>query len=203
MTYKDIEKANMAITPLELEHKNRKTGKATKNFYAQVKDRVKAFRMCYPEGAIITEMLSNENGVCVFRAEVYATYKDTYDPYGDEYVHERVLLATGTAFESQKSSYINETSYIENCETSAIGRALGYVGFGIDTSIASAEEVQNAQIQRDLNAPATAVERKALTNVMQKLGKTYDDLETLKNLKRGDTLTYDLYLKAMKECGAQ
>ena len=38
----------------------------------------------------------------------------------------------------------NKTSYIENCETSAVGRALGMCGFGIDTSIASAEEVQNA-----------------------------------------------------------
>jgi len=42
------------------------------------------------------------------------------------------------------SSYINKTSHIENCETSAVGRALGFLGIGIDTSIASADEVINA-----------------------------------------------------------
>jgi hypothetical protein len=39
---------------------------------------------------------------------------------------------------------INKTSYIENCETSAWGRALGNLGYGIQTSIASAEEVEMA-----------------------------------------------------------
>jgi uncharacterized protein (DUF3820 family) len=84
--------------------------------------------MLYPNGIIETEMLSNENGVCIFRAKVY----------GD------TLLATGTAYEKEDSTFINKTSYIENCETSAVGRALGMAGFGIDTSVASAEEVQNA-----------------------------------------------------------
>ena len=75
-------------------------------------------------------MLSNDNGVCVFRATVC-----------DENMQ---ILGTGTAYEKETSSFINKTSYIENCETSAVGRALGMCGFGIDTSIASAEEVQNA-----------------------------------------------------------
>ena len=86
--------------------------------------------MVYPQGTIITDMLSNENGVCVFRAEVL-----------DNNQH---VLATGTAYEKENSTFINKTSYIENCETSAIGRALGIAGFGIDVSVASAEEVQNA-----------------------------------------------------------
>lgn len=55
-----------------------------------------------------------------------------------------MVLGTGTAYEKEGSTFINKTSYIENCETSAVGRALGMAGFGIDTSIASAEEVQNA-----------------------------------------------------------
>ena len=55
-----------------------------------------------------------------------------------------MIRATGHAEEYMGSSYINKTSFIENCETSAIGRALGLLGIGIDTSIASAEEVSNA-----------------------------------------------------------
>jgi len=58
--------------------------------------------------------------------------------------HGRVL-ATGHAFEKKASTFINQTSYIENCETSAVGRALGILGIGVDTAIASAEEVATAQ----------------------------------------------------------
>ena len=64
-----------------------------------------------------------------------------YDPSGN-------LVSTGTARELKSSSYINATSHVENCETSAVGRALGFLGIGIDTSIATAEEVQNAQLNQ-------------------------------------------------------
>ena len=60
-----------------------------------------------------------------------------------------VVLGQGTAYEKEGSSNINRTSYIENCETSAVGRALGMAGFGIDTSIASAEEVSGAIAQQE------------------------------------------------------
>ena len=53
-------------------------------------------------------------------------------------------ISDGDARELKSSSYINQTSHIENCQTSAIGRALGFLGIGIDTSIASADEVVNA-----------------------------------------------------------
>lgn len=90
--------------------------------------------MIYPHGSIETEMLSNENGTCIIKAIVS---------------NEGVVLGTGTAYEKEGSSFINKTSYIENCETSAVGRALGMAGFGIDTSVASAEEVANAITQQD------------------------------------------------------
>ncbi len=53
-------------------------------------------------------------------------------------------ISEATARELKSSSYINKTSHIENCETSAVGRALGFLGIGVDTSIASADEVINA-----------------------------------------------------------
>ena len=49
-----------------------------------------------------------------------------------------VVMATGHAYEKESSSFINQTSFVENAETSAMGRALGNLGIGIDTSIASA-----------------------------------------------------------------
>ena len=97
--------------------------------YVEVNERIKAFRDMYPNGSIMTDMLSNEGGVCVFKAVV---------------VVDGQIVATGHAYEKEGSTFINKTSYIENCETSAIGRALGCFGIGIDTSVASVEEVANA-----------------------------------------------------------
>ena len=57
---------------------------------------------------------------------------------------EGVVVATGHAYEKENSSFINQTSFVENAETIAIGRALGVLGIGIDTSLATFEEVANA-----------------------------------------------------------
>ena len=123
-TFEDIKKANETIATTNIKGKE----------YAEVNQRIKAFRMVYPEGSIITELVELENGICTRRAIV----KD-----GEN------TLGTGFAQEKESSSYINKTSYIENCETSAVGRALGMCGFGIDTSVCSAEELQNALNNQD------------------------------------------------------
>lgn len=120
MTFEDLQKANETLSTMDIKGKN----------YVLVNERVKAFRMLYPEGTITTEILSLENGVVTMQAKVMDA--------------EGKLLSTGLAYEKETSSFINKTSYIENCETSAVGRALGFLGIGVDTSIASYEEVQNA-----------------------------------------------------------
>lgn len=127
-TFEQLQKANETIKTTDIK------GKA----YAEVNQRIKAFRMLYPDGFIKTEIVSNENGVCIMKACV------GYESEGRE-----KILGTGTAYEKEGSSFINSTSYIENCETSAVGRALGMAGIGIDTSVASLEEVQNAIIQQE------------------------------------------------------
>ena len=102
--------------------------------YVEVNERIKYFRENYEGWSLTTELVSLENGICVMKA----TVRDK----------DNVVKATGFAYEKEGSSFINETSYIENCETSAWGRALGNLGIGIDASIASAEEVQNAQLNQ-------------------------------------------------------
>ena len=118
-TFEDIKKANETIATTNIKGKE----------YAEVNQRIKAFRMVYPEGSIITEIVELADGVCTIKAMA---------KNGDN------VLGTGLAQEKESSSYINKTSYIENCETSAVGRALGMCGFGIDTSVCSAEELENA-----------------------------------------------------------
>lgn len=105
--------------------------------YVEVNERVKAFRQLYPNGRIETEIIRLDNGICTMKSFVYD--------------NEDKLLATGTAEEKESSTYINKTSYVENCETSAVGRALGFIGIGIDTSIASADEVNTAITNQGAN----------------------------------------------------
>lgn len=135
-TYKEIESANKTLKTVNIKGKD----------YIDVGQRIKAFRMVYPEGSIQTEIISEEGGTVIMRAVVSSP--------------EGVILGTGTAFEKESSSYINKTSYIENCETSAVGRALGMCGFGIDSSIASAEEVANA-INNQTDKSSTGPTKKA------------------------------------------
>lgn len=116
--------------------------------YVMVNERIKAFRAVYPEGVIKTTLLEDDGERVTFKASVYSD-KDT-------------LLATAHAYELKSSSYINKTSYIENCETSAVGRALGFCGIGCDDSIASAEEVRNA-IEAQEELKAQKVEKSAIT----------------------------------------
>jgi hypothetical protein len=139
ITFEQIKNANSEIKTTDIKGKD----------YAEVPQRIKAFRSVCPNGAIVTELLSNENGVCIFKASVY-----------DE---KQMLIGTGTAYEREDSSFINKTSYIENCETSAVGRALGMCGFGIDVSVASAEEVQNAMLNQEVKAEPKATEKQLET----------------------------------------
>lgn len=145
-TFEQLQKANESIRTVNIKGKE----------YAEVNQRIKAFRMVYPEGSIFTEMLSNENGVCIFRATVHAD--------GDHVTNN--LLGTGHAYEKESSTFINKTSYIENCETSAVGRALGMAGFGIDTSVASAEEVETAIANQDTGKKITATKAKTLEKMI-------------------------------------
>lgn len=120
MTWEELNKVNgsLKITPVKDKP------------YVEVNERIKGFRRLFPEGTISTSIISLENGVVTMKAEVL-------DANGK-------LLATGLAQEKEANGYINKTSFIENCETSAVGRALGMLGIGIDTSVASADEVANA-----------------------------------------------------------
>ena len=126
MKYLDLAIANEQIKTIDIKGKE----------YSEVNERIKAFRSICPNGSIETQLISNENGMCIMKATVR-------DEYGK-------ILGQGTAYEYENSSFINKTSYIENCETSAVGRALGMCGFGIDVSVASAEEVANAIANQEM-----------------------------------------------------
>lgn len=104
--------------------------------YVMVNERLKAFREDHPNYPLITEIVSLTEESCVMKASIL-------NENGQ-------VLATGHAQEDRSSSMINNTSFVENCETSAWGRALGNFGYGIDTSIASANEVAMAIAKQEM-----------------------------------------------------
>ena len=103
--------------------------------YIPVHARIGEFYEKYPEGRIVTEILrlNEETGFVCIKASVFRCPDDA-EP-----------AATGHAFEIRGQGYVNTTSFIENGETSAIGRALAILGFKIDTGIASREEMQKVE----------------------------------------------------------
>lgn len=153
----EIQKANGTLKSTDIKGKG----------YIEVNQRIKAFRQVYPTGTISTEIVSLENSVVMMKATIL-----------DE---EGKMLANGFAYEKESSSFINKTSFIENCETSAIGRALGFCGFGIDSSVASAEEVENAMLNQGNQGNQGSNERKASPKQVALLEKIYqgENLEKL------------------------
>ena len=113
--------------------------------YVPVNERLKYFRENFKGYRLLSELVSNENGVCVFKATVY---NENGEPVATGYSQEK---------ENDNRSMVNKTSYIENSETSAWGRALGNFGIGIDSSVASADEVANAIRQQEDSKPKETV----------------------------------------------
>lgn len=104
--------------------------------YVQVNQRIELFYKDHPGGSIQTEITHNQDGQVIIKAYIYRDQDD-------------MRPCTGHAMEKEGSTYINKTSHIENCETSAVGRALAMLGYEIKKSVASREEVANARLNQD------------------------------------------------------
>lgn len=121
--------------------------------YVEVNERIKFFRQeeQYKNWTIMSDFTVLDSEQCVCKTTIA-------DATGR-------VIATGHAHEVQSASNINKTSYVENCETSAVGRALAMLGIGIDTSIASANEVQDAIAKQESSSNAEKI---------QKIQETFD-----------------------------
>ena len=112
-----------------------KTTKIGQKDYVDVSERIKHFWELHADWSIITliEKVDLESGVVIIKAWVE---DETGRVRSTGHAHE---------FQADKKSRVNMTSFVENCETSAIGRALGTLGIGTEHGIASAFEVQLAK----------------------------------------------------------
>lgn len=164
--------------------------------YVEVNTRVKAFRELCPEGMISTEIIEMADGVVTIKATI-AT-------------EEGRIVSTGLAQEKESSSFINKTSYIENCETSAVGRALGFLGIGIDGSMCSADELATA-LNNQNKKPTTDkemddhLEKKISANDVKIIEKMVEGKDALKtwvlqqcNVTKFEDMTNAQYGQAMR-----
>ena len=136
MEYKRLQEVNERLKPILIERKDKKTGQTVSKDYNTVDQRIQGFRELYPNGSIQTEILSHETEIVNGKNAGIVLMKATaFDDDGR-------IIATGHALEKESASYINQTSYIENCETSAVGRCLGIIGIGLTEAVASAEEIK-------------------------------------------------------------
>lgn len=102
--------------------------------YVEVSERLKHFRSNYPGYSLLSEVVDINDTSITIKATIL---DDKQNP-----------MASGIAQEVKGSSFINKTSYVENCETSAWGRALANFGIGIDAAVASYNEVANAKLNQ-------------------------------------------------------
>lgn len=177
ITYQQIKEANDSTKTTDIKGKE----------YTEVNQRIKAYRMVYPNGSITTEILRLEDGVVLMKATILN--------------EDGVVIGTGLAQEKEDSTFINKTSYIENCETSAVGRALGMCGFGIDTSVASAEEVKTAMANQEQKQDTKKTTKKNEINEVvllkaQKLNIKLEDVATYFK-KKVTELTNEEVVKAI------
>lgn len=123
--------------------------------YVLVSDRVIYFNEQYPNGSITTELISDPTADRVIvKATVLPDIDKPERKFSD---YSQALWGDG---------FINKASAIENCSTSAVGRALSYMGIGVIDSIASVDEINKAQsttgydmgASYTTNAPATAAQ---------------------------------------------
>ena len=131
--------------------------------YELVEDRLKKYWKDNPEGMISTNVVHiTEDGTCV-------TIKaDVTDNNGR-------LVATGIAQETKGDGFANTTSWVENCETSAIGRALANWKYqGNKKARPSREEM--AKVQRNSVTPTTDTKKKAEESVADSSAPSVDDI---------------------------
>lgn len=99
--------------------------------YVLVSSRVNAFNEEYKNGSIQTELIINGD-MMIVKATVIP---DLANPT-------RVFTGYSQASYKDTSSFVNKTSAIENAETSAVGRALAFMGIGVIDSISSIDEIK-------------------------------------------------------------
>ena len=127
---------------------------------------------------IVTKIISIDKETVVMGADIFIDGKH---------------VSTGHAEEKRTASRINQTSALENCETSAIGRMCSFLGLTNDT-IASAEEVSAAIEQQDKKIQKALSELKTISHAGSFQQWLTNHKSFLGTLKENNPLTYENFM---------
>ena len=119
--------------------------------YITVHERIEKFYAKWPTGRILTSIVEHnaETGFVLVRAEIYREQDDA------------LPAATGHAYELRSAGHVQQGSYVEVGETSAVGRALALLGFEVRRGVASREEIERGAKKQQAAAPARQAEKVA------------------------------------------
>ncbi len=145
--------------------------------YVQVADRIIYFNDAYPNGSIRNKLVSDTDSErVVIKAFVTPDHKNPM----------RYFVAYSQA--KWGDGAVNKTSALENCETSAVGRALGMMGIGVIETIASVDEMNKAGVAGSIAVPEPRLVKKLdlkcpdcgspLIEAQTKAGKTFHKCST-------------------------
>ena len=135
--------------------------------YVLVSDRVQFFNENYPNGSIITNLVSEPTSeMIIIQAIVRPDIKESLRQFT---AYSQAVIGDGM---------VNKTAALENAETSAVGRALGFMGIGVIESIASADEMHKAKVNIAPTGHSTTTDRyitaKQVTLLINKIKWTYN-----------------------------
>lgn len=152
--------------------------------YEPVEDRLRKFWADHPEGRVLTDLVAYGDGQFIIRAEVYFDREDARP------------VATGFAEERVSDRGVNQTSALENGETSAIGRALANCDYAPKGKRPSREEMRKvdrvaapAQVKREVTAEVVEDARAAIVAAV-----VTEELDVLRSLwmERGALLDVEV-----------
>lgn len=160
--------------------------------YVQVADRIIYFNETYQNGSIETEIISP---VDADRVVIKATITINKEGQPDRRfaAHSQALWGDG---------FINKTSAIENCETSAVGRALALMGIGVIDSVASVDEIEKAHIAEEQSKQTTnprAIDEIKLLMIDKGITEPDDQKRLFKILSNGQALNTSGIARIKKE----
>jgi hypothetical protein len=116
--------------------------------YETVEERLVKFWKDHPDGQIHTKVLEHTSSRFIVEASIYRTEADLR-PW-----------TTGLAEETVQGRGVNATSALENCETSAIGRALANAGYATKGKRASREEMSKVAAKEAVSSQVAQVKAK-------------------------------------------
>ena len=159
---------------------NGSTIKIHNNDYATVALRIGILRRNLGTSATISSnIIHQDDKKVIVRSEVFIDNK---------------LVSTGLAEELRAASRINQTSALENAETSAVGRALAMLGLTND-KIASAEEVSGAIIQSDKKLTAALTDLDKVSHIGSYQSWLTTNQKLMTDVKRQNPLAYSEFLE--------